>query len=586
MHDESNPLPHFLVHRMSPEGMNLKQMSRHHGRHCLLAFVLIAVATVLTVWPLQALGVEHSWLTFYPAVIIAALFCGLTAGLLATVLACLTAVYLWPSLAGQAAIMNRVDFPDMAVFVLASTAIVCIIEVMHREHSRTNEARKQVESAMLARTASEQFLKSIINAMPDMIGYWDKDLRFAFANNAYVDWWGKRPETIIGTPIRDLMGERLYALNEPYILRALAGEQQRFQRTLIKADGHAGYILANYVPDIDADGTVKGIFILASDVTELKEAHAQLELAASVFENTVEGIAVTNAQGIILSVNPAFTAITGYTSEEAVGQTPRILKSNRHDHAFYVAMWQEMMAKGRWKGDIWNRRKNGEVYLERITITLIRDANGNAVRYVSVFSDITDLWRKDEYLKHLAFHDGLTDLPNRALLTERLEQQIALAQRTQFGLALMFLDLDRFKVINDTFGHDVGDDLLRVVAQRLLGLVRQSDTVARLGGDEFVIKLINPASKDEVAQIANRIVAVINEPMEFHGKTVRIGTSIGIAMFPGDGRTPTELIKNADTAMYAAKGAGKNTFHFFEPAMIDYAEGQQERRRDDQLLQS
>jgi diguanylate cyclase (GGDEF)-like protein/PAS domain S-box-containing protein len=424
-------------------------------------------------------------------------------------------------------------------------------------------AQKQAEAAAAASTGNEQFLKSIINAMPNMIGYWDTQLRSRFANQAYQAWFGKLPEAIVGTYIRDLMGEQLYALNEPYIIKALAGEAQQFQRKLIKADGSVGYIVGNYVPDIDTDGKVAGIFIIANDVTELKEAEAQLELSASVFENTLEGITVTDAQGIILSVNPAFNAITGYQSDEAIGQTTRLLKSHQHDQAFYAAMWQEITSTGRWKGDLWNRRKDGEVYLQRMTITMIRDSFGSPIRYVSVFNDITDLWHKDEYLKHLAFHDALTDLPNRALLMERLDQQIASAKREQFSMALMFLDLDRFKFVNDTFGHNVGDDLLKQVAQKLLAQVRQSDTVARLGGDEFVIQLRNPASRDEIAQIAERIIGVINEAMECRGQKMQIGASIGIAMFPSDGNDSIELMKNADTAMYAAKDAGKNTFRFF-----------------------
>jgi diguanylate cyclase (GGDEF)-like protein/PAS domain S-box-containing protein len=570
---------------MSQERMSLKQILQTCWGRCLFAFVVVSVAAALRVWPLQPLESSLAWLTFYPAVIGVALYGGLSAALLATVLACLTVAFLWPFLVARPFIASPIDLLGMGVFALTCMAVCYVIDTMRRANARATEAQKQAESAALAAARSERFMKSAIEAMPNMIGYWDKDLRFGLANNAYMEWWGKRPEDIIGTSIRDLMGERLYALNEPHIRRALAGETQRFQRTLTKADGSAGYILANYIPDIDVDGAVNGIFILASDVTELKEAQSQLELAASVFENTVEGIAVTNAQGIFLSVNPAFTAITGYTAEEAIGQTPRILRSNRHDHAFYVAMWHDILTNGRWKGDIWNRRKDGEVYLERITITMIRDSAGNPVRYVSVFSDITDLWRKDEYLKHLAFHDALTDLPNRSLLMERLNHRISMAERTHVGLALLFLDLDRFKFINDTYGHDVGDELLREVAQRLLVLVRQSDTVARLGGDEFVIKLNNPANKDEIAHIARRIVAVINEPMELRGNTVQVGTSIGIAIYPADGRTPVELLKHADSAMYAAKDAGKSTFRFFEPSMTVPGDERQDEQRGDKYSQ-
>jgi len=552
--------------------MNPRQLFHDALGKMWLAILLVGLAAAVRVWPLQGLAPDHFWLTFYPAVAVAAIYGGFYAGLLATALACLVVTLLWPLLVGLPSINNSSDILGMLVFAVPCVGIAWLAESGRRAIRRADMAQKDAESVALATTRNERFMKSMLNAIPNMIGYWDKNLHFGFANNAYLEWHGKHPETLIGTPVRDLMGEQLFELNQPYIRRALAGEAQHFQRTLNKADGSVGYILANYIPDINSQGEISGIFIQASDVTELKEAQTQLELAASVFENTAEGIAVTDVHGVFLSVNPAFTAITGYTAAEAVGQTPRILKSNRHDKAFYVAMWQDLNTLGRWKGDIWNRRKDGEVYLERITISMIRGSAGDTVRYVSVFSDITDLWREDEFLKHLAFHDALTDLPNRSLLMELLHHQITITEREQSGLALMFLDLDRFKFVNDTFGHAVGDDLLRTVAQRLLALVRQSDTVARLGGDEFVIKLENPADKEEIAMIATRAIAAINAPMEFGGKTVQVGASVGIAVFPADGHTPVELIKNADTAMYAAKAAGKNTFRFYEPTMIHSTE--------------
>jgi diguanylate cyclase (GGDEF)-like protein/PAS domain S-box-containing protein len=434
-------------------------------------------------------------------------------------------------------------------------------------------ARERAEASALAVAKSENFLKTITDAMPGLVAYWDKNLRCRFANKPYLEWFGKRPEAIVGTTMRELMGERLFALNEPYIRGVLTGQPQRFECTLTKADGSLGFTLTFYIPDEDAHGTVVGFFVLVSDVTVIKQAEAELKLAASVFENTIEGIFVTDADGVILSVNPAFTSITGFTADEAIGQTPRILKSDRHDEAFHAAVWQDIAANGQWQGQIWNRRKDGEVFLERQTITRISAQDGEPVRYIAVFNDITELWRKDECIRHLAFHDALTDLPNRALLIERLDHQTAIAKREQRLLAVMFLDLDRFKFVNDNLGHDIGDELLKAVAQKLLALVRQSDTVARLGGDEFVIVLNNPENQDEVAHIADRVVAVINEPMAFRGKTAQVGTSIGIAMYPANGHTPADLIKSADTAMYAVKAAGKNTHRFFNVGMVGHAEG-------------
>ncbi|WP_198674763.1 bifunctional diguanylate cyclase/phosphodiesterase [Rhodoferax ferrireducens] len=426
------------------------------------------------------------------------------------------------------------------------------------------KAQQCAEALAAAIAEKERFVKGIADNLPGMVAYWDKDLRCRFANHVYLEWFGRLPEAMLGITMQDLMGERLFALNEPYIRKALAGEKLHFERTLTKVDGSIGYTLAHYIPDINPLGAVDGFSVLVSDVTPLKKAEFELKLAASVYQNTLEGIFVTNIGGAILSVNPAFTAITGYTAEDAIGQSPRILNSNQHDPGFYAAIWQDLAVTGHWQGEIWNRRKNGELYLGWQAITSLPGSADEPVRYLSVFSDITELRRKSEKIKHLAFYDALTDLPNRSLLMNRLEHHVAKAKREQHSLALMFLDLDQFKFVNDMLGHDVGDDLLKRVAQKLQAQVRQSDTVARLGGDEFVILLDKPANQEELADIASRIVADIQEPMDFHTKIAQVGISIGIAVYPIDGLTPSQLIKSADLAMYAAKGAGRNTYRFVE----------------------
>jgi len=409
----------------------------------------------------------------------------------------------------------------------------------------------------------EHFIRTIIDSAPNMMGYWGRDLRCRYANAAYSEWFGMPPEQIVGIRFQDLVSEQLFALNEPHIRAALDGVPQRFERTLKKADGSFGHIIGHYIPDIDADGAVIGFSIQANDVTLLKETEAKLKLAACVFDNTLDGVLITDVDGTILSVNPGFTEITGYTAAEAVGQTPRILQSRQHDQAFYVSMWEEIKANGRWYGEIWNRRNDGELYLQRMTISMVPDDDGKPMRYVSVFSDITALWRKDEHIKHLAFHDALTDLPNRTLLMDRIDQRLLHSEREQSQFALMFLDLDGFKFVNDQLGHNVGDDLLKDVARRLQALVRGSDTVARVGGDEFIFILNDPQGQDEITSVANRIVSSINEPVEVLGEVLQIGVSIGIAMFPADGHTSVNLIRNADTAMYAAKSSGTNSVRFY-----------------------
>jgi diguanylate cyclase (GGDEF)-like protein/PAS domain S-box-containing protein len=422
------------------------------------------------------------------------------------------------------------------------------------------EGQPDAKAAAIAE--KQLFITSIADHLPGMVGYWDKNLRCRFANHAYLEWFGKSPEAMLGISIQDLMGERLFALNEPHIRQALAGQKLNFERTLTKADGSTGYTLANYIPDINAQGAVDGFFVLVSDVTPMKQAEFELKLADSVYQNTLEGIFVTDAAGTILSVNPAFNVVTGFTAADAIGQTPRILRSSRHDPAFYAALWRDLTGNGQWQGEIWNRRKSGELFLARQIIKRIPGTDDKSVRYLSVFSDITELWHKNEKIKHLAFYDVLTELPNRSLLMDRLEHHIAMAKREQRGMSLMFLDLDGFKFVNDSFGHEMGDNVLKTVAAKLQAQVRASDTVARLGGDEFVILLDEPANLDEVTHIASRIVTAINEPMELGGKTVQTGVSIGIAMYPIDGQTPSELMNRADTAMYAAKDACKNTYRF------------------------
>lgn len=433
-------------------------------------------------------------------------------------------------------------------------------------------SQEKINAQRLAQSAKmrEQIIKSIAHAIPGMVAYWDSSLLCRFANKRYLEWFGRLPEELIDiVTLRELLGENIFALNQAYILGALEGVPQCFERTLTKADGTIGYTLANYIPDVDAEGEVLGFFALITDVTRLKEAETSLKLAASVYSSTEHGVMVTDADALILMVNPAFTRITEYTDEEAIGEKLGIFISDRQDQAFYAAMWRDIADKGRWEGELWNRRKSGDAYLQQLTITVARDEEGTALKYVAVFRDITNSWRKDEHIRHLAFHDALTDLPNRSFLMELLARQIATAQHEKRELAVIFLDLDGFKPINDSLGHIVGDDVLKGVAQNILALIRQTDTVARLGGDEFVIMLDNPGSRDKVAEIATRIIVAINTPLISQGKEVSVGVSLGIAMFPIDGNTPADLISSADTAMYAAKASGKNAFRFFEAAMTN-----------------
>jgi diguanylate cyclase (GGDEF)-like protein/PAS domain S-box-containing protein len=281
---------------------------------------------------------------------------------------------------------------------------------------------------------------------------------------------------------------------------------------------------------------------------------------------------VTDATGTILRVNEAFTNITGYTAGEVIGKNPRLLQSGRHDTNFYAAMWKCINSTGEWEGEIWNRRKSGEVYPEHLTVTAVKTPEGTVSNYVATLTDITLNKAAEEEIKHLAFYDPLTRLPNRRLLMDRLQQALATRARSGFSGALLFIDLDNFKILNDKLGHDIGDILLQQVAERLESCVREGDTVARFGGDEFVV-MLEDLSKDpteaerQTEAVGNKILSMLNQPYQLATHAYSNSPSIGATLFSNNSLTIDELMKQADIAMYQSKKAGRNTLHFFDPQM-------------------
>lgn len=300
-------------------------------------------------------------------------------------------------------------------------------------------------------------------------------------------------------------------------------------------------------------------------------ADEQLNIAAVAFESQ-NGMAITDARNTILRVNRAFTDITGYSAEEVVGKTPGILKSGRHDASFYAAMWESIRSTGGWQGEIWNRRKNGEVYPEHLSITAVKDRNGNVINYVASVADLTKRIKAEEEIKTLAFYDPLTGLPNRRLLLNRLRRALASSSRSGQEGALLFIDLDNFKTLNDTLGHDIGDLLLEQTAQRLKSCVREGDTVARLGGDEFVVMLEDVGgyvleAAEQTKIISDKILIALTQPYRLAAREYNGTASIGITTFVGHQQSIDELMKQADIAMYQAKKDGRNTLRFFDPLM-------------------
>ncbi len=300
-------------------------------------------------------------------------------------------------------------------------------------------------------------------------------------------------------------------------------------------------------------------------------AEQQLWLASKVFNSTIDGILVTDVDERIISVNPAFTTITGYSEEEVLGQMPRKLSSSQHDDIFFKQMWQEIREQGFWQGEIWNCRKNGKIYPQWQHISVVEDAQRQPVNYITTFSDISAIKHSQEKLEHLAHHDPLTGLPNRTLLDIYLRQGIERAKRQHMVLAVLFLDLDRFKNVNDSLGHSAGDELLKKVSLRLKHLVRAEDLVARLGGDEFALVLEAPADGQSVARIAQKCIDAFVTPFNVDDCAVYTSTSLGISIFPEDGERAGELLKHADTAMYHAKEQGRNSYCFYNRRMTQFA---------------
>ncbi len=350
-----------------------------------------------------------------------------------------------------------------------------------------------------------------------------------------------------------VMVERLTSMLQPVEVRLTRGgaESAEFWAELDVAVERGG------------DGRVS-VHVAMRDVSARKARDLRLEQAAAMFECAGEGVMVTGVDARILLVNKAFTELTGYREDEVLGQTPHVLGAGRQDREFYSSMWSQLERTGAWKGELWNRRKSGEVFPELLTITAVRDGSGAVSRYVGVFSDISELKRSAAQLDFLAHHDPLTGLPNRLVLLERLARGIDASTRARDAMALVLLDLDRFKDVNDSFGHPAGDELLQQVARRLTSRLRGVDTVSRLGGDEFAILLQRLARPEDAGVVARKIIDALSDPWKLSsGPEVRIGASVGISLFPAHGATSEELMEHADAALYRAKSEGRGRFCYF-----------------------
>jgi diguanylate cyclase (GGDEF)-like protein/PAS domain S-box-containing protein len=395
------------------------------------------------------------------------------------------------------------------------------------------------------------------------------ELPIVYVNPAFQELTGYSAQEALGRNCRFLQGPDTDMAARKIIRQSHAkGEPARVVLESYRKDGTRFWNDLSIAPVQDNDGTVSHFIYVEDDITDRCRSEERTRLAVNVFESAREGILITDASGKVLSANSAFTAMTGYEHDEVLGRNPSFMQSRRHGPSFYREMWKKLKAKGEWHGEIWDRRKDGAVVPLLMSISAVPDSAGTATHFVAFYTDIMRLKEAERRLELLAYYDPLTGLPNRTLIYERLHQAISRAEREHTRVAVMFLDLDRFKVINDTLGHEMGDQLLCQVASRIKDCFRQVDTVARVGGDEFIVLLEKVEHAQQIHHIVRRVLEALAAPYQLRGRReVYSGASIGIAFFPEDGTDVDTLLRNADTAMYRSKSEARNGYRFYAAAM-------------------
>ena len=414
---------------------------------------------------------------------------------------------------------------------------------------------------------------SFLDKTSDFVYFKNREGRMRFCSQSLADVFGYADwRDMLGKLDRDLFPT---SATDKFIkdeARVFAEGKPLLNRVNVYQDKHGkpGFVQTSRWPLFNELGEVESIFGIGHDVTESRQVQERVLLAANVFTHAREGIVITDAAGLIVDVNEAFCRITGYDRSEVLGANPRILNSGRQDAEFYAAMWLDLSQTGHWSGEIWNRRKNGEVYAEILTISAVCDEDEQVKNYVALFTDITPMKEHQQQLEHIAHYDVLTGLPNRLLFADRLGQAMRMSERRQRSLSVIYLDLDGFKAVNDSYGHNTGDALLVLLAQRMKLALREGDSLARFGGDEFVAVLVDLEHPHDCVPVLERLLLAAAEPVHLECNsepiTLRVSASIGATIYPKDGADADLLMRHADQAMYLAKQAGKNRYHLFDVA--------------------
>jgi len=464
--------------------------------------------------------------------------------------------------AGVRAGLVESKFGVVLVDVVNIVVFAAMIVWVARSISRTDLRRKLAVAALQHERAR---LDAILKTASDGIHILDTDGLLVDASDAFLTMLGY-DRTMIGRLQVTDWDAQLNATRIREIIRSLVAQQSTLllETRHRRSDGRIIDVEVN-CRAIRLDGQ-DFIYASSREITERKQVQERLRLADQVYQSASEGIAMTDIDGNIVAVNPAFEAITGYSQSEVLGKNPRLLQSGRQDQSFYRDMWASIQASGQWRGELWNRRKNGEVYPEWLSLSTVRDAQGRAMSYIGVFSDLSSAKAAQQQIEFLAQHDALTRLPNRALLMDRLSQALQRAQRESHPLALLCLGLDHFKKINETHGHSEGDGVLQEVARRLNGATRAGDTLARIGGDEFMLLLEGDVAARQVT-VARKLLETLAAPLLIAGQEVALTASIGISLYPDDGSDRDTLLKQAEQAMQNAKAEGRNTYRYFDAAL-------------------
>lgn len=418
-----------------------------------------------------------------------------------------------------------------------------------------------------------EMYEHIISATNGHLSFVDSGYIYRAVNNAYLIAHDLEYDEIVGMHVATLLGEHIFEDIKPRLDRCLSGETVCFQGWFEFRGQGQRLMDVSYSPARDRDGCVNGVIVNSHDITDRNEMENERRLAAKVFQNAGDAIFITDSRGVIIEVNPAFCAISGYSRDELLGKNSLACSSGPRSSALYEYIWNTLLQRGRWEGEVWDRRKNGESYPKWLKLTSVTDAIGLVSHYVGIFSDISDQKAHVDKLHHMAHHDPLTTLPNRTLFHDRLSQAIIQAQRDNHRVAVMFIDLDHFKEINDAYGHDIGDQVLSSAARRISSCVRESDTIARMGGDEFTAILTDVSGPAAVAAVADKMISALQFPITIDQVDVSISCSIGVSIFPDCCATPDELIKCADDALYSAKRRGRNCHMLFVDGSVPRPQG-------------